>query len=165
MGPEEVVAGSKRLREAADQGSDDDEDCRIVSKEEATPKYKAPRKRRARKPREPLGPAFVRHSTRTNKALAEFRNKSSVPSEKVETAPLDDSDQEATAEIVLEPKPLAMVPPGDGTALAYAGTSAADATPAPFLSVDNVQAMAVGYLKMQPSAVSAAALLESSDDE
>ncbi|CAO2200609.1 unnamed protein product [Urochloa humidicola] len=102
MGPEEVAAGSKRPREAADQGTEDDVECRIVSKEEATPKHKTPRKRRARKPREPLGTDFVRRSTRTNKALAGFRNKSSVPAEKDVATPVDDKEQEATAEIVLE---------------------------------------------------------------
>ncbi|CAN6179774.1 unnamed protein product [Urochloa humidicola] len=160
MDPEEAGQGLKRPREAMATASDDDDVC-IVSKEEATSKGKPRRKRRARKPREPLGPSFVRRSTRTNKALAGFRNKGSMPAQAEEEAQDGESEKEADVEVILEPSPLAVVPPVTD----YAGIAEKNIVPTPYLSVDNVRAMAVGYLKMQPGAVSASALFDSSDDE
>ncbi|CAO2143759.1 unnamed protein product [Urochloa humidicola] len=158
--PMEVVLGEKRPRDVTGAASDDD-DVRIVSKEEATTKDKTRCKRKARKQREPLGPAFVRRSKRTNKSLAGYRNKSSMPVQVEEEAQDGGSEQEVEAEVILEPSPLAVVPP----IMIYARLADNNVEPAPFLNVDNVQAMAVGYLKMQPGSVFVAALLDSSDDE
>ncbi|CAN6311229.1 unnamed protein product [Urochloa humidicola] len=160
MDPEKAGQGLKRPREAMATASDDD-DVHIVSKEEATSKGKPRRKRRASKPREPLGPSFVRRSTRTNKALVGFRNKGSMPAQAEEEAQDGESEKEADVEVILEPSPLAVVPPVTD----YAGIAEKNIVPAPYLNVDNVRAMAVGYLKMQPGAVSASALFDSSDDE
>jgi hypothetical protein len=53
--------------------------------------------------------------------------------------------------------------PMDG--LAYEGHSMPGVAPAPYLSVANVQAIGVGFCKMQPSAVSATAIHAPANDD
>ncbi|CAN6373518.1 unnamed protein product [Urochloa humidicola] len=147
MGPEEVGPGAKRLREdkAAESG---DDDLRIISKEEATPSTKKPKKRRARKPRAPMSKEFVRHSERLNADLAGFRDKESKMAHEAENqmVVVDQMQTEEVGqkgpevEIILKPRALAMVPASDEMPCFLAGPSSRHGTPAPFLSVENVQA-------------------------
>lgn len=147
----------------------DDDEVRIIPIEEFTPKSKNPRKRRAKKLRAPLSSEFVRCSKRLNKDLDCFRNKESMLAD-AEGSMMEDIseggayEEEAHEGKVLMPRALAMVPETDEAPVFYAPPSAEQVEPAPFLGVDNVQALATGFLKMQPGAVSSAALLESSDE-
>ncbi|CAN6230933.1 unnamed protein product [Urochloa humidicola] len=152
------VGCKRKLFLAEDEAEEATEDeVRIIPKEEAV--IKPNRKRRAKKMRTPLSKKFVRRSSRINKDLDGFRDKESKDAYAEE--------KEENVEAILEVQPLAMVPADDidPSSSRSVGKSAAHASPAPFFSVDNVKAMATGFLKMQPGVVSEAALLASSDDE
>lgn len=66
-----------------------------------------------------------------------------------------------------ETKALAIIPvePINVDHAMYVGSAASHVLPAPFLTVENVQAMATGFLKMQAGSVSVVAPLDSLDDE
>ncbi|CAL5089301.1 unnamed protein product [Urochloa decumbens] len=150
--------GAKRKLVMEEDEADEDE-LRFITKEEAV--TKTPRKRRAKKLCTPLSKEFVRCSIRLNKDLQGFKDQESRDDFSSSKAGEDLPEQEPVLQMTMEPVPLAIVPPQT-----YVGQAAEhDSTPAPFLSVENVQAMATGYLKMQAGSVSATALLESSDDE
>ncbi|CAO2168125.1 unnamed protein product [Urochloa humidicola] len=151
----ELYAGKEKDDDKAP--SADDDDLKIISKEEAV--IKTPRKHRARKPRSPLEKKFVRRSRRLNTDLDGFRDQES------KDAHAAAEEEDIGVEAALDPLPLAVLPPSDELHQGYSSAAAEGSTPSPFLSVDNALAMATGYLKMQAGSVSAAALLASSDDE
>ncbi|CAO2206063.1 unnamed protein product [Urochloa humidicola] len=168
MVPDEVGQPLERV----EVGENDE--VSIISKEEATSSTKKPKKRRARKPRAPLSQVFVRRSKRLNADLEGFRTKASkeahvsgqelVVAGKAQSVEMEE-EHGTVAEVLLKPRALAMVPATGEAPVFYVGSSKAQVAPAPYLSMENVQAMASGFLKMQPSAVSTADLLDSSDDE
>ncbi|CAO2183996.1 unnamed protein product [Urochloa humidicola] len=119
--------------------SDEEEDFEI--KEIQGPIVSAtPKKRRARKMKEPLGRDFVRRSKRTNPEVGGFKDAASA--------------QAAENYPVIYAKPLAVVPSSVQESVAVA----------PYLSVGNIQSIGVDFLQMQPSAISAAALLDLDDE-
>lgn len=58
-----------------------------------------------------------------------------------------------------DPVPLQMLPPELEAPLYTHATSSATTAPAPHHTVDNIQAIAVEFVQMQPSAISGAELL------
>lgn len=119
---------------------------------------------------QPLISEFVRRSKRLNKDLDGFHYKELMlalaeESRKENATEDDDTEEDLDDGQTLMPKPLATVPATDEASVFFVPTAPEQVKPAPFLDVDNVQAMATGFLKMQPGAVSSAALFESSDDE
>ncbi|CAO2142164.1 unnamed protein product [Urochloa humidicola] len=100
-----------------------------------------PKKRRAKKLKEPLEKEFVRHSKRKNPDVGGFRDAASA--------------QAAQDYPIIYARPLAVVPPDQEDP--YPAAS-------PHLPLDSIQSIGVGFLKMQPSAVSAAALLDLDDE-
>ncbi|CAL4979205.1 unnamed protein product [Urochloa decumbens] len=126
-GPEEF-GGAMKCKLEGTEASDGDDELRFITKEEATPRCKSTRKRRAKKMRTPLSKEFVRRSTRLNKELQGYRNKASV------VEPVDEME-EAAAEVILEPTLLAVIPVEN--AQTYVGTSEGQSDPAPFLSIEN----------------------------
>ncbi|CAN6252337.1 unnamed protein product [Urochloa humidicola] len=116
--PEEFARGMKRGLEDMDANIDDD-DVKLISKEEAAQSSKTPRKRRARKPRAPLGVHLVRRSRRLNKDLYGYRSKAAKLDQEVDGAmpavdePKKGEGEDAEDTVVLEPKVLTMVPATD----------------------------------------------------
>lgn len=146
-----------------------DDDVRIIPNEDFTQRRKNPRKRRAKKLCAPLSAEFVMCSRRLNKDLDGFRNKElklalDEGSMKVGGLDAESSDDEGNVKTLM-PTPLAMVPATDEAPVFFKPRPSEQAEPAPFLSVENVQAMAIGFLNMQPGTVSSAALFEYSDEE
>uniref|UniRef100_K3ZE06 DUF7597 domain-containing protein n=1 Tax=Setaria italica TaxID=4555 RepID=K3ZE06_SETIT len=127
-----------------DVAMEDDYEVKIISKEEVI--VKNPRNHRAKKMKALLDEKFLRRSKHLNQDLDGYR---------------------AQAANVEEPSPLAIVPIEETIEehAMYDGGATSHVASAPFLSVENVQAMATGFLKMQAGSMFAAALLDSSDDE
>ncbi|CAO2187981.1 unnamed protein product [Urochloa humidicola] len=121
------------------EDSDDEEDFEL--KEIEGPILSAtPKKRWARKLKEPLDGDFVRRNRRLNPEVGGFRDATSA--------------QAAQDYPAIYAKPLTVVPPEHD-----------DLPPAaPHLPVDCIQSIGVGYLQMHPSVVSAAALLDLDDE-
>ncbi|CAN6221448.1 unnamed protein product [Urochloa humidicola] len=118
------------------EDSDDEEDFELKEIEGPTSSA-TPKKRRARKMKEPLEEGFVRRSRRLNPEIGGFRDAASA--------------QAAQDYPVIYAKPLVVVPPEQ-------------ASVAPYLPVDCIQNIGVGFLQMQPSVVSAAALFDLDDE-
>lgn len=110
---------------------DDDEVLEIMKPNQFTP-----RKKRAKKMKEPLPDDFLRRSKRQANRSGGFKGKSAVE--------------------ILSPKPLAMIPASPPPLTA----------PAPHLNKDIVEGIATGFLQIHPRDVSDALIkLEANEDE
>lgn len=116
---------------------------------EEMPPIKTPRKRRARKPKGPVGVKFLRSSTRLNKELQGYKSKGNDEG--------SSKDVEEDAAAPAHGLQLALVP-------VYQGSSMDNVDPAPHLPLETVQALGTEYPKMQPMAGSAEVLLACDDD-
>lgn len=104
---------------------------------------------------------FLRRSAR--KTPSRYRRATPAPvAQEVEDEANDVAIKEVNEEAALvpiqdQPSPLMVVPPEDSQMYVPAPPSS-DIAPVSFLSIDNIQAIATGFVQLQPGVVSAEAL-------
>lgn len=126
-------------------GDDEEEDDEV--REIQGPIHATLAKRRSRKLKEPLDDVFLRQRKRLNPDMGGFRTEESV------AAAAENQDFYVESLEVIHP-------------IYASSTTAGSSSPlAPHLPVETIQSMAIGFLQMQPSAISASALLERDDND